>query len=704
MRSIHTLILVVFASSLACHRGRGERPVLPLQNLRLYETGIGYFERAGTIRQSEAGMNLPVPAGHLDDALKTLVVLGSDKKPLLRSIEFPSSVSEEMARSLAGLPEGDEPIDHRSLLSSLKGDDVEVVVAGERVSGRIVEVLDRPAKAAAAPAPAAPEDAHATGGGFSILFLTEDSEIRTIDESAITSVRPKDPVRLARLGTALGALTTNARAQRLMKIVAEASGPVTLGYIAETPLWRPTYRLVIDPAGSRAVLQAWALIHNDTDEDWSGVHVTLVSGRPTSFLYPLAAPRYGRRELAHPDEGLSTVPQLLRKTPDGLWNAAQEGEEGEMSGDAVGESFGIGGLGTRGAGGGLGSYGMTLGQTSSSVLEVGNLAEIAEAKGTESGALFSYALPAGVDLRSHASALIPFLQRPVEVELLAWLDGPASAAQAGARFVNSTGQTLPAGPIAAFADGGLAGEASLGRLKPAQQQILRYGIDLDVGLERKPGSAKAREEPRRLTFTEDVLEEHYLKTTEDVYVLENRSGQARTVFVGLPVVNNATVTGADRLEFDTASAKPVAVFRIEPKKKIERPMKYEEGLSRPVPLDRLTSEILAKYASSREIPEAERAAAAAAALGQKRVDETVKGIEKARADVAQLEKDLERLQGHLKAAGGKESSAAANPFTLRILSAEDRLEGLRKRAEDLEATAAAQRQAVRQALQKLSTR
>src|ERR1700733_12426748 len=51
-------------------------PILPLRTLRLYETGVGYFERTGTINPGGV-TSLPVPSGHLDDALKTLVVLGA---------------------------------------------------------------------------------------------------------------------------------------------------------------------------------------------------------------------------------------------------------------------------------------------------------------------------------------------------------------------------------------------------------------------------------------------------------------------------------------------------------------------------------------------------------------------------------------------------------------------------------------------------
>ena len=94
--------------------------ILPLRSVRLYETGIGYFERAGTL--GSRSTVLPVPAGHIDDALKTMVVLSRDQKTRVHGLEFASSVSPGMGRALAGLtPSVDDPIDFQSLLRTCKG-------------------------------------------------------------------------------------------------------------------------------------------------------------------------------------------------------------------------------------------------------------------------------------------------------------------------------------------------------------------------------------------------------------------------------------------------------------------------------------------------------------------------------------------------------------------------------------------------------
>jgi len=69
-----------------------------------------------------------------------------------------------------------------------------------------------------------------------------------------------------------------------------------------TPVWKTSYRLILDnaaatvapatqPAGG-ASLQGWAIVENQTDNDWNNVQLSLVSGRPISFVEDLYQPLY----------------------------------------------------------------------------------------------------------------------------------------------------------------------------------------------------------------------------------------------------------------------------------------------------------------------------------------------------------------------------------------------------------------------------
>jgi len=659
--------------------------VLPLHTLRLYETGVGYFERTGSVpRADQAG--LPVPAGHLDDALKTLVILSAGGKVQVDGIEFGSSLSHGMARAMAGLPlEDDGPITYEALLSSLKGSRVAVHTPRAVLTGRLVNVDtiavgdDGPDKGKSEPKEA---PVHKPPR-LRLTVLTDHAEVVHVDGNDVESVRPTDPAQAARLDAALEALLAHGAASHHdLRLLGTPGAQVTLGYIAETPVWRTTYRMVSGKDPGHATLQAWALLHNDTDEDWQSVQVELVNGRPDSFLFPLAAPRYGRRTLVTPENELSTVPQLMGRTADTLW------------GDHVGDSFGAGGLGMSGVGEGGGGSGEGIGLGSistighgagtgvdgSSLLAVGDLAQVAQAKGVEAGALFVYRMPSPVALRAHASALVPFLQQSVEAEPIAWLDSPGALARAAIRFVNDTQQTLPPGTMAFFSDGGFSGESAIDRMRPAERRFLTFGADLDV--EVTQAIQKTADEVQRVTFAGDDLKEHFIRTTDSDWTVENRSGLPRTVYVGLTIDRNAKLIGADSLDFDVQSGKALAVFHVAPRQSPKRKTISTEGLSRHTRLTDLTAKWLGELAALATLAPADKVIIAEVGPKQKEVEDAQLHLAEAREEQKTLEKDLARLRDDAKAIGDR--GPLTQPLVTRIVAAEDRIGVVRKRVDDLE--------------------
>src|SRR6185369_15504232 len=110
----------------------------------------------------------------------------------------------------------------------------------------------------------------------------------------------------------------------------------------------------------------------------------------------------------------------------------------------------LGSIGTIGHGSGTG----TGEGPGSSALSIGNLASVGQADGVEAGELFRYTLKAPIDVRAHGSSLVPFLQKTVSARRITYFADASQAARAATRFKNDTGQTLPSGTIAFYADGG----------------------------------------------------------------------------------------------------------------------------------------------------------------------------------------------------------------------------------------------------------
>ncbi len=84
---------------------------------------------------------------------------------------------------------------------------------------------------------------------------------------------------------------------------------LTVGYLAETPLWRPSYRLVVGDDGE-ASLQVWGIVQNQSGEDWDDIELSLVAGAPIAFESTLGQPVIPERPLVT-DEGevIAAVPE-----------------------------------------------------------------------------------------------------------------------------------------------------------------------------------------------------------------------------------------------------------------------------------------------------------------------------------------------------------------------------------------------------------
>ncbi len=75
------------------------------------------------------------------------------------------------------------------------------------------------------------------------------------------------------------------------------------------PIWKTSYRLVLKD-DEKPFLQGWAIVENTTEQDWNDVNLTLVSGRPISFIMDLYQPLYAQRPVVQPELYASLRPQM----------------------------------------------------------------------------------------------------------------------------------------------------------------------------------------------------------------------------------------------------------------------------------------------------------------------------------------------------------------------------------------------------------
>ncbi len=97
---------------------------------------------------------------------------------------------------------------------------------------------------------------------------------------------------------------------------------LAVGYVAETPLWRPSYRLVVQESGE-ADLQAWGIIQNLSGEDWKQVELVLVAGAPLAFESTLGDPVVPQRPI------VTDTGEVIAAVPEGV-TSIREGAHAEV--------------------------------------------------------------------------------------------------------------------------------------------------------------------------------------------------------------------------------------------------------------------------------------------------------------------------------------------------------------------------------------
>src|SRR5262249_972634 len=131
-----------------------------------------------------------------------------------------------------------------------------------------------------------------------VLNLLTGATIRAVELPSISSLSLEDAQLQEELTKALGALV-QARDQDkkpvTINFTAAGDRRFRMGYVAETPVWKTSSRLLLDDKGTRARIQGWAIVENQTESDWNDVSLSLVSGRPISFTMDLSQPLYATR-------------------------------------------------------------------------------------------------------------------------------------------------------------------------------------------------------------------------------------------------------------------------------------------------------------------------------------------------------------------------------------------------------------------------
>ncbi len=141
----------------------------------------------------------------------------------------------------------------------------------------------------------------------------DSGEVRSFDLGAASSVKLTDPKLQGLLKDYLGVLS-QARSKDRRSIYIDSAGAavreLVARYMTPAAVWKSSYRLMFSNE-AQPTLEGWAIVDNTSGDDWTNVRLSVVSGRPISFITQLYPPRYIQRPEAELAENNAVAPVVF---------------------------------------------------------------------------------------------------------------------------------------------------------------------------------------------------------------------------------------------------------------------------------------------------------------------------------------------------------------------------------------------------------
>jgi hypothetical protein len=554
-----------------------EAQPLPLKRVVLFSSSVGFFEHEGSVKDNKQ-IEFVFKTEDINDLLKSLVVQDRDGG-LVSAVNYgsPDPLTRTLRTFTIDLTNSPTLAE---IFQQLRGQEVKLetpaAVTGIVVGVEVRQIPQGDAKFASA----------------EVLNVRTAEGLRSIRLDTIVRTQFVSPKVDKEFQQALDLLANaHTNDQKKVKLDFRGAGErrVSVGYIQEAPVWKTSYRLVLSDDAA-PFLQGWAIVENTTTQDWKDVNLTLVSGRPISFVMDLAQPLFMNRPLVVPEMHAGLSPKVYDQ------DLAAHEQEFRAAGDKA--VAGTGGFG----GGGLG--GMAPREKSREPFRPFVTSVIPNVdghparrpalnlqQGVESGAaagevgeLFRYGIKAPVNLPRNESAMLPIVNQAVKGEKLAIYNPGVHAKHplTGLKLTNSTELHLLQGPVTVFDGGEYAGDAQIEDIAPKSTRMISYALDLETEVVEK---IKPPSDPFAtdlvviaLQIRKGGLHVKHKETRKIEYTIKNSSSSKKQVLLERPVDSvwkavspkpAETTRDLNRFSVTAEPGKPLTVVITEEKEAVE---------------------------------------------------------------------------------------------------------------------------------------
>jgi len=682
--------------------------LLPIGQVVLFSSGVGYFQREGTI-EGDSRVDLTFPATDINDLIKSMTLRDLDGGQI-SAVSYDSNVPvERTLRSFAVDLTGNPTFS--AILNQARGEKVEVVLqqgAAQpgNLTGSVIGVEHKKVQV-----------------GKDIvevecLNLWCADGMRSVKLSEVQRLRFLNAVMDSEFKKALETLSLGHDTQKKsvsIQFSGEGKRRVKVGYVVENPIWKTSYRLVLakhndkdakdakQDKADKPYLQGWAVVENSTDEDWSGVRMALISGRPISFQMNLYDALFIKRPVVEPElfaslrppaySGGLVRPEEAMPVPTG---AAPGFDRPEAKKDGkAGLSRGPGAYPGSGGGGFGGGLGGRSGETHSrevmkelnDTMSLGTSVASA-ASAAKLGDYFQYAIDHPVTLPRQKSALLPILGKDVEGERVSIYNERTHAKfpLLGLIFKNNTGMHLTQGPITVYEGSTYAGDARILDLQKGERRLLSYAIDLGTEVQAVPHSDNGKYTLVRVV--KGVVHSTTKISDSKTYTAVNRNDTDRTLIVEHPNRTDFTLTTKDK-PWETASDFHRFKVRVPATKTVPYTVTEEKVISSNVSLSNLDDQTIRVFMNAPVTTAKVKDALDKALALRGRLAESQRELQQVERQLRVITEDQDRLRRNLREM--PKEAAAYKRYLKKFDDQETEIEKLQKQVKDLQDTEHVQR-------------
>ncbi len=511
---------------------------LPITRVVLFNSGVGYFSRSGEVTD-DARVDLSFQETDINDLLKSMI-LEDFGKGRIAAVSYDSR--EPISRTLSSFAVNlnGQPT-FAGIVSQMRGERVEVVTTPGaanqpgKLSGVIVGVETQKVPAGT------------TTVDTQVLNLWCAEGLRAVKMAEVQQLRFSNPIIENEFRRALDTLALTHDSQKKavsIHFAGDGQRKVQVGYVIEAPIWKTSYRMVLADK-EKPYLQGWAMVENPTDEDWAGVKMALVSGRPISFKMDLYNPLYVDRPTVEPELFASLRPVTYRGGF-GFDEAAQAHKElggngklkdvmekqlesGEFKKAAIADRDGASGRGAFKGNNANAQHARQLAEELGKRPDLGVAGNAATAGAL--GDFFQYTIDHPVMLGRQKSAMLPIVGKEIEGQKVSIYNQGVQKTHPllGLKFKNTSGAHLNQGPITVFEGSVYAGDTRILDVNLNEERLVSYAIDL--GTEVDPQVGPGTQKITSVKAVRGIVHTMTKFSEEKKYRIINRSQTDRTLLI-----------------------------------------------------------------------------------------------------------------------------------------------------------------------------